>query len=1027
MSQPSLAGLILGMSVLKNGGFWTADIKELRLLLSCLPQTLEEATLKAIGETFQDQYSQDATALLLRLQDQILQLEDEDAGTLPKLLDGLLQHTSTVSWAFHRSVQCALKRLEETRKLANISKNHANIRRLLQSAKRISSLSEHLHTQALWLQSATVGPLEIDDAERIMEELFLLTLIEKHPLMVIKGDSGRERIQRRLPDLPMAACSELDQRLKPFAGEEVWLIPLWLEQMAFGTRENRERIFSDSLDLARHLPVRERQIIIQCLLDALEIRPAHREILLCRLSPSEHLLPDHCSRIVLQPGQEQVVVLDGERLDTQGINSGIPLRLLLQPSGELVLHWQKTQLELPLLVTCQVGDLTLYRPQSDTLIAMRHPPAALSLQGFSSSYHDHLILDDLLLNFHLGEFVAITGASGCGKTTLLMALANQIQGWQGQVTFRGKPQSARELARQCVYIPQDDILWHELSVGEAIESAARMRVRNDAHCRHKVSQLLEVLGLEEIRNLQIGNESLKGISGGQRKRTNIGVALAGALKPILLFDEPTASLDPATAREIIQLLRRLSRQGHLVLCVTHDISGDLLDWYDRLVALNVKGRVCYTGSPQQAQGFFKTLSAESLHRKLSSDESLRERYLLSHLAAEEAQDVKRESQHLQLAQGKTQPRDSDERVSFLAQLSVILQREWRRKIRDRSFLGTAILQPMLISLILCLFFKGPLANGLFSMCVASLWIGSISSIREINGDWAQIRRECRSKQAACSLYGGKLMIVSFFSFAQVLVMVLLTCLTWGCTLPPFFASLLLISASLLLLNLYGAGLGFLLSILAPTPLASASLLPVILVPLLVSGGALSFYSEHRGFPRAMMTHNPLRLSYESLIAAHQRLAILPASTDSKRSEAEADKQLARLLRWHPDNPGSQNNQKLAEILGQSPRPAKAETVDEPELLQDRKDLWLAGYRTLPVAQANAQGLGHKIALVQPGLFVAEPNARGWLGLYSKEDNLSWSITSPLSRWLSAILQSIGIPLLCVFFLLRRLRQLPGKK
>jgi ABC-type multidrug transport system ATPase subunit len=213
----------------------------------------------------------------------------------------------------------------------------------------------------------------------------------------------------------------------------------------------------------------------------------------------------------------------------------------------------------------------------------------------------HELLRDVSLHIRPCEMVAIAGATGAGKSTLLRALCGATPATSGQVLINGVDfYSHRGMFRSAVgYVPQDDIVHQELTVYSALQHAARLRLPRDTHDEEvtaAVARVLCELGIEERRNHQIHT-----LSGGERKRVNIGVELLS--RPGALFlDEPTTGLDAGFERRVTQLLRELANQGRTVVVVTH--AAATLEQYDKVAFLARGGVLAFYGSPREALRFF---------------------------------------------------------------------------------------------------------------------------------------------------------------------------------------------------------------------------------------------------------------------------------------------------------------------------------------------------------------------------------------------------------------------------------------
>ncbi|MFN4866940.1 MAG: ATP-binding cassette domain-containing protein [Cyanobium sp.] len=201
-------------------------------------------------------------------------------------------------------------------------------------------------------------------------------------------------------------------------------------------------------------------------------------------------------------------------------------------------------------------------------------------------------LQPMSLSITGGQLVALVGGSGAGKSSLLSTLAGQNPSYKGQVRIGGDDlkRSIDALRPLMGFVPQDDIVHPELSVCEVLTFAARLRIPDREARQPAVERVLNLLDMDHRRHALV-----RELSGGQRKRVNIGMELVA--DPRLLFlDEPTSGLDPDLDRRMMRLLRQLADRGHTVLVVTHATANVHL--CDQLVFLARGGRLCYSGSPR---------------------------------------------------------------------------------------------------------------------------------------------------------------------------------------------------------------------------------------------------------------------------------------------------------------------------------------------------------------------------------------------------------------------------------------------
>src|SRR5260221_6162388 len=207
-----------------------------------------------------------------------------------------------------------------------------------------------------------------------------------------------------------------------------------------------------------------------------------------------------------------------------------------------------------------------------------------------------------------GKLIGMMGSSGSGKSTLLNVLNGSEKPSSGRVLINGINIHERphEVEGVIGFIPQDDLLMEDLTVYENLYYSARLCFKHYSHEEivRTIERVLSNLGLSEIKNLKVGSPLQKTISGGQRKRLNIGLELLR--EPAILFvDEPTSGLSSRDSENIIDLLKELSLKGKLVFAVIHQPSSDIFKMFDRLVILDTGGFQIYYGNPVDAVTYFK--------------------------------------------------------------------------------------------------------------------------------------------------------------------------------------------------------------------------------------------------------------------------------------------------------------------------------------------------------------------------------------------------------------------------------------
>jgi NitT/TauT family transport system ATP-binding protein len=204
---------------------------------------------------------------------------------------------------------------------------------------------------------------------------------------------------------------------------------------------------------------------------------------------------------------------------------------------------------------------------------------SLSIDGLEQSFGELRAIKRIDLEVGSGEVVGIVGPSGCGKTTLLELIAGLREPDAGKVSVGGRTDSAERLER-CAYMPQRDLLLPWLSAVDNASLALRIAGLPRARARARAAEHFERLGLEGFEGTRPDE-----LSGGMRQRVAfLRTLMAG--RPLLLLDEPFASLDAITRAEMQSWLADiLGPDRHTVLLVTHDVE-EALYLSDRVLVLS---------------------------------------------------------------------------------------------------------------------------------------------------------------------------------------------------------------------------------------------------------------------------------------------------------------------------------------------------------------------------------------------------------------------------------------------------------
>ena len=218
----------------------------------------------------------------------------------------------------------------------------------------------------------------------------------------------------------------------------------------------------------------------------------------------------------------------------------------------------------------------------------------LELNQVNFGYGSELVLEDISLHLHPGQFVALVGPSGAGKTTLLKLILGTLKPTHGEICFHGENLASGHTPR-IGYVPQlESVDWNFPVTVEQAVWMGQVRDKNPwpwmtSMERSQVMSCLDRLGIADLAGRHI-----RDLSGGQQQRVFLARALLS--KPdLLVLDEPTVGLDIQTAEMILVLLSELNKQGITLLMTTHDLNAAAahLPW---VICLN--RRVISQGTPE---------------------------------------------------------------------------------------------------------------------------------------------------------------------------------------------------------------------------------------------------------------------------------------------------------------------------------------------------------------------------------------------------------------------------------------------
>lgn len=521
---------------------------------------------------------------------------------------------------------------------------------------------------------------------------------------------------------------------------------------------------------------------------------------------------------------------------------------------------------------------------------------AIEARGVAVAVPKKRLLDDVSLTVYPSEFVGLMGPSGAGKTTLISALNGYTPPSGGMVLFNGRDLYANygQFRGVMGYVPQDDIMHRDLTVGQALYYTARLRLPRDfsnAEIRTRVRAVIAQLGLEGTENVLIGSPQKKGISGGQRKRVNLAMELL--TDPSVLFlDEPTSGLSSEDALMVIKLLRKLADGGKTILLTIHQPSLEAYRLLDNLVMVDKDpgspepGRLVYYGPAYpNAVEFFNPEAVAKLPPGVepSPDDVLRglaKEKTAQWTARYDASPLKQEFVEQRAGKQPVAPGEPEAirlpRAFGGAQWWTLVRRCLAIKIKDTANTAILMAQAPIIALLVVLVFgkqaaaevgdgnwaavANATATTVFLLALSALWFGCSNSAREIVGEWAIYHRERMVNLKIPSYTASKFTVLGGLCFLQCAV--LLPMVYWGAGLKGPWAAMFVV---LLLTSIVGLAIGLTVSALARTSEVAIALLPLILLPMVILAGVLQPVHKMSAPMRLLAQAMPSRWAFEGLL------------------------------------------------------------------------------------------------------------------------------------------------------------------
>ncbi|KAG1689826.1 hypothetical protein DVH05_001860 [Phytophthora capsici] len=494
---------------------------------------------------------------------------------------------------------------------------------------------------------------------------------------------------------------------------------------------------------------------------------------------------------------------------------------------------------------------------------------------------EKVILNNVSGSAKPGELLVIMGPSGAGKSSLLDCISGRNSGVEGDILLNGQ-QATKRMAS---YVMQDDLFYETLTVKEHLTFQAKLRMGKTytkEQYLKRVDEVMEELGLMKCRDTLIGGESLRGISGGERKRLSFATEIL--TNPSILFaDEPTSGLDSFMAETVIKQLQQIARDGRTVLATIHQPSSEVFAIFDQLYLLS-DGSPVYQGKANESVDYFTSLGYPCPPQINPSDYFMRQLVVIDKatdqvgvarveaLKEEWRKHVKLEHlESISMLQSEQQLENS--RVNLLTQVSVLAQRNILRFLRDGFALRVPFIQNLFLSVIVGLiYFQLDLdQKGIQNFTGAFFFMVTNQIVVTANPVFVSVPMELAliSREYKAGLYH----LFSWFLSKNVSELPMQILLPIVFFVPIYFLIgighgfdvFIYLQIVLILINSCAIGLAYMVSCLVPRVDIAPLIGMVLIMPFMLFGGLLINSDDCPDYFVWIQYISPIKYGYEAVM------------------------------------------------------------------------------------------------------------------------------------------------------------------
>lgn len=372
------------------------------------------------------------------------------------------------------------------------------------------------------------------------------------------------------------------------------------------------------------------------------------------------------------------------------------------------------------------------------------------------------ILSDLSLSVNKGEFIAIVGCSGAGKTTLMNILSGYNRPSKGHVYIDGIDLFENEdyFKGKIAYVPQQEILDQTLTLQKSLEFSMALRVKNiqKREIRRTINYVLKILELSHVRNSLIKN-----LSGGEKKRASIATEMLSNPN-LFLLDEPTSGLDANIEKKIMIKLREIADTGKTIIITAHTVSN--LNLCDKVLFMGKDGKICYFGPFKDICKYFEVKEFVDIYDILKEDTNFwYKKYRKQLMDVNNYKDYNLEM-------------SDSTRVGFFVQTLTLVKRYISSLKNNKLMMLLLLGQSILMGILICTAIEkdsllNPAMASMICACftMAASWLGLFNTIQEIVKERDMLKKEYMSGLNFTSYIFSKIIIFSFLSLYQAVTCV----------------------------------------------------------------------------------------------------------------------------------------------------------------------------------------------------------------------------------------------------------------